>query len=111
MRRNLVKGLIVVLVAMVGISTLALAAEKTMAKTSKNYTLMGTIDNMDAKKGIMTLKTMDGKSRPLKVSKKSMEGLQVGDQIKVEMAGKRVKSIKKEAMEEKMGGSKEEKKS
>lgn len=102
MHRKLVGGLVVVLVAMFAISTLALAAEKTMTKKSQSQTLVGTIDSLEAKQGRFNLKTMDGKSMPLKVSKKSLTGLQVGDQVKVEMVGKRVKSIMKEKMQEKM---------
>ena len=112
MRRNLLKSLVVVLVTLVAISSLALAAEKKMSKVPPTRTLKGTIDSLDAKKGMLTLKTEDGKSMPLKVGKKSLKGLQVGDQVEVVMAGKRVKAIKKEGMEEKMEKKKmEEKKS
>jgi len=111
MYRKVVGSLMVVLVAVLVVGVPMLAAEEAKSKKSSEQTLMGTIDSLDAKKGMLTLKTADGKTMPLKVSKKHLEGLQVGDHVKVAMMGKRVKMVEKEKMEEKMAPKMEEKKS
>jgi hypothetical protein len=66
------------------------AAETPKAAPSQ---ISGTIANVDVNQGTVTLTTADNQTRQLTVAKRLLEGLKVGDHVKVEMVGKDVQAI------------------
>jgi hypothetical protein len=70
------------------------AAETPKAATSQ---ISGTIANLDMSQGMVTLTTADNQTRQLTVAKRSLlEGLKVGDRVKVDMVGKDVQAIQRD---------------
>ena len=94
MYRNVLQGFVIALVAMLPLSTLVIAAEK----KTVSQTVSGTISEVNMQKAMLTLKTTEGKTMNLKVAKNLLGGLKTGDQVKVEMTGKKVQAIHKEPM-------------
>ena len=78
--------------------TQSVPAAPKAAETPKaaSQMLSGTIAKLDANTGMVTLTTADNQTRQLTVAKRLLEGLKVGDRVKVEMVGKDVQSIHKE---------------
>jgi hypothetical protein len=58
--------------------------------------ISGTIANVDMNQGMVTLTTADNQTRQLTVAKRLLEGLKVGDRVKVDMVGKDVQAIHRE---------------
>ena len=62
-------------------------------KAAPSQTISGTIANLDMNQGMVTLTTADNQTRQLTVAKRLLEGLKVGDRVKVDMVGKDVQAI------------------
>ena len=65
-------------------------------KAAPSQTISGTIANVDMNQGMVTLTTADNQTRQLTVAKRLLEGLKVGDRVKVDMVGKDVQAIHRE---------------
>jgi hypothetical protein len=66
-------------------------------KAAPSQTISGTIANLDMTQGMVTLTTADNQTRQLTVAKRSLlEGLKVGDRVKVDMVGKDVQAIQRD---------------
>jgi Cu/Ag efflux protein CusF len=79
-----------VAVVLFACSATLFAAEKAKAVQK----LTGEVVKVDAKAGSITIKA-DGKEHALKAEAKLLEGVNAGDKVEVEVAGSKVKSIKK----------------
>lgn len=86
MKKAIVTGVVMVF-ALAGVS---LAGEK----AQKVEKLTGEVVKIDATAGSLTIKT-HVKEHSLKAEAKLLEGIKVGDKVEVEVAGAKVKSIKK----------------
>lgn len=85
----------ILLMAMVGALAFAGAAlAQQKKKTVKVEKLTGTVVSVDAKAGKLTLK-VDEKEKALTAEAKLLEGVNAGDKVEVEVAGTKVKSLKK----------------
>jgi hypothetical protein len=65
-------------------------------KAAPSQTISGTIANLDMNQGMVTLTTADNQTRQLTVAKRLLEGLKVGDRVKVDMVGKDVQAIQRD---------------
>jgi Cu/Ag efflux protein CusF len=65
-------------------------------KAAASQTISGTIANLDVNTGMVTLTIANNQSRQLTVAKRLLEGLRVGDRVKVDMVGQDVQAIHKE---------------
>jgi len=84
----------ILLMAMVGALAFAGAALAQQKKTVKVEKLTGTVVSVDAKAGKLTLKVGE-KEKALTAEAKLLEGVNAGDKVEVEVAGTKVKSLKK----------------
>jgi surface antigen len=84
----------ILLMAMVGALAFAGAALAQQKKTVKVEKLTGTVVSVDAKAGKLTLKVGE-KEKALTAEAKLLEGVNPGDKVEVEVAGTKVKSLKK----------------
>src|SRR5262245_29331021 len=94
LRRTLVVALAMVFVA----SAVALAADETVS---------GTIQNLDASKGQLTLKSEEGQTVQLQAPAELLAGLHAGDAVEVKVSGQKATLIRKQesAKRPNMGGS------
>jgi hypothetical protein len=63
-------------------------------KAAKMKTLVGEVVKVDAQAGTIVIKVKD-KEHALKAEPKLLEGIEVGQKVKIEMTGDMLKSIKK----------------
>ncbi|GIX47246.1 MAG: hypothetical protein KatS3mg131_1457 [Candidatus Tectimicrobiota bacterium] len=98
MRSAGVKGAILALAVLCVcvLAAVAVAQQKPAKKAPASTKITGTVVAVDAEKALLTLQTKGGKQRTLKVDAKLLEGLQKGDKVEVEFAGKKVKAIHKQ---------------
>ena len=86
-----------VAIAMAVVMMFVLAAAFTAMATQKAPAVKkftGEVVKMDTKAGTITVK-VGTKEKTLKANAKMLEGIEVGDKVEIEHAGKMVKSIKK----------------
>ena len=97
MFRTIRTTLAVALAALFVVSAVALAADTTM---------LGTVQNVDAKKGQITLRSDEGKTVELQAPADLLAGLQTGDAVEVKVSGQKATMILKqgEAQQPEIGG-------